>query len=263
MIKKQNEIQNGFIGKQPESEEWVYMKKGQTIAGHAVGILHQDIVHYPLLPGNVVNAYTYDFPVRLKAVTGLDTPQLGAGAPELYEGILAAARELEKEGVRAICSACGFFGRYHKKLAEDMDIPVALSSLVQVPWIKSLLKPNQKIGVLTANESNFDRELLESCLITNPDDIVVGDLRHADHFSAILEDRGCFDNAKVRGEVVSVATQLIDNNPDIGAILLECSDMPPYAAAVQKEVGLLVFDFITLIKWLNNAAVSKPYEGII
>ena len=77
------------------------------------------------MPGNVVNAWTYDFPVRLKAVEGLDTPTLHSGKPEVFESVLATAKQMEKEGCRAICSACGFFGHFHQKLKYEMDIPVA------------------------------------------------------------------------------------------------------------------------------------------
>ncbi|GAH16512.1 unnamed protein product, partial [marine sediment metagenome] len=166
-------------------------------------------------------------------------------------------------GIRALCSACGFFGNFHRQVAEALDIPVALSSLVQIPWIKSVIKPYQKIGILTADASSLTDQLLKNCFIEDPGLLVVKDLRHAPEFSAILEYRGQFDNGKVRDEVVGAALELLESNEDIGAILLECSDMPPYAYAVQRAVQLPVFDFITLIRWLHNATTQKPYSGHI
>lgn len=243
--------------------EWIDMPKGQNIAGYGVGILHLDDVWYPMVPGNVVNAWTYDFPVRLKAVKGLDTPTLHSGKPEVFELILAAAKELEKEGCRAISAACGFFGHFHRQLAEEMDIPVGLSSLVQVPWIQSTMKSSAKIGILTANAVAISDSLLEHCGIDSSDRLVIADLRHGENFSAIMEDRGSFDNAGTRREVVSAAVKLVEENPDIGAILLECSDMPPYASAIQAVTKRPVYDFITLIKWLNQSAMQRPYSGWI
>lgn len=253
----------GYIPPSEQDSQWIYMKKGQNIAGYAIGILYLDKVWYPLMPGNVVNACTYPFPVRLKAVPNLDTPKLHSGDISNYKSILNAAKELEIEGVRAISSACGFFGHFHRQLADDMDIPVCLSSLVQIPWIRSSLKTNSKIGILTANASAITDKLLQSCGIDRRDDLVIRDLRYEKHFSAIMEDRGSFDNAAVRREVVTAAKELVENNRDIRAILLECSDTPPYASAVQKAVGLPVFDFVTMIKWLYNATAQKPYDGII
>jgi Asp/Glu/hydantoin racemase len=239
------------------------MKKGQNISGYSVGILYLDNVWYPLVPGNVVNAYTYDFPVRMKAVQGLDTPRLHSGDPALADDIIKAAKELEKEGCRAISAACGFFGHFHKQVANEMDIPVALSSLVQVSWIKTTLRRNQKIGVLTANASAITDGLLKNCFVDDPSLLVIRGLRNEPHFSAIMEDRGSFDNTEVRKEVVNAALEIVENNKDIGAILLECSDMPPYASEIQRAVGLPVFDFITMIRWLQCATTQKPYKGFI
>ena len=78
-----------------------------------------------------------------------------------------------------------------------------------------------------------------------------------------MEDRGTFDMAGIRQEVIDAAKKLVQDNPSIGAILLECSDMPPYASAIQAAVGLPVFDFITLINYLQNAVMQHPYEGWI
>ena len=241
----------------------ITIKKGQNIAGFGVGILHLDNVWYPMIPGNVQNAWTYRYPVLYQAVNGLDTPTLHSGKPEVYETILASARKLEAKGCRAISSACGFFGHFQKQLADDMDIPVAVSSLVQVPWIRTMLKSNQKIGVLTANAVALNDHIFNSCGIYDTSDLVVADLRHGKDFSAIMEDRGTFDMAGIRQEVIDAAKKLVQDNPSIGAILLECSDMPPYASAIQAAVGLPVFDFITLINYLQNAVMQRPYEGWI
>jgi Asp/Glu/hydantoin racemase len=262
MVKRVTEY--GYIPPQEQESQWIHMTKGQNIAGYSVGILYIEDVFYPLMPGNVVNAYTYDFPVRMLPVEGLDIPKLMDGDESNYDKIIKAANKLEKEGCRAISAACGFFGRYQKRLAADIDVPVAFSSMTQIPWVKTLLKPHEKIGVLTANAASLDDEIFEALgILPIKDDIIIANLRHEAQFSAIMEDRGAFDNAIVRKEVVGAARRIVDENPDIGAIVLECSDMPPYAAAVQAEVGLPVWDFITLIKWLNSATAQRPYSGII
>lgn len=241
----------------------VQMKKGQNIAGYSIGIIYNEDVWYPMMPGNVVNANTYDFPVRLMPVRGATCNRLFAGDPTLYDNVLEAAKNLEKEGVRAISSACGFYGNWQARLAADMDIPVAISSLVQVPMVAALLKPDQKIGVLTASKAGITPALLDSCGIKNHSQLVVQDMYYAPHFSAIVEDRGSFDNGIVKKEIVDAAMQLLSENPDIGAFVLECSDMPPYSSIIQEASQLPVFDFITLIKWLHFAAQQKPYRGFI
>ena len=263
MDKRTKNRQFGYLTPQ-NNNVVVNMLDHQQMSGYSVGIIYIEDVFYPLVPGNVVNAYTYDFPVRMRGVPNLDIPRLFRADPTIADDIITLCKHMiEKEGVRAICSACGFFGNFHKQVSAALDVPVALSSLVQVPWIKSVIKPGQKIGVLTADASSLTDKLLSNCFIDDPSLLVVKDLRHGPEFSAILEYRGEFDNGKVREEVVSAALELLEGDDDIGAILLECSDMPPYASDIQRATQLPVFDFITLIKWLHNGTTQRPYSGHI
>lgn len=235
----------------------------QQVAGYPVGILYIENVNYPMVPGNVVNAYSYDFPVRMMAVPNLTNQRLFDGDPTIVDDIVNTAKHLvEKDGVRAISSACGFFGNYQKEVAAAVDVPVAMSSLVQVPLIQALLKPDQKVGIISASGESMTEGLLSACNITRQDDLVISDARHTKHFAnAVVDNAGYFENGRAREEVVELAVQLAEKNPEVGAILLECSDMPPYASEVQGATGLPVFDFITLIKWLQSGVAQKPYCG--
>lgn len=243
----------------------IQMRQGQNIAGYPIGIVYIEDVFYPMVPGNIVNGYTFPFPVRLKAVEGLDCQNLFDAADGVYEMVLETCKKLEKEGVRAISGACGFFGNYQAKIAEELSVPVALSSLVQLPWIATLLKKDQTIGVLTAQKDSFTDQLLDSCGVCTElkKRLLVKDLGHEDQFSCIPEGRGVFDNGLVQQEVVGKAMEILKEAPNTGAILLECSDMPPYAYAVQAATGVPVFDFTTLIRWLHSAVAQTPYCGFI
>lgn len=237
----------------------------QQVAGYSVGIVYIENVNYPMMPGNVVNAYTYDFPVRMAPVPNLTNIRLFEGDPTIADDIIQAAKHMvEKEGVRAICSACGFFGNYQKVVAEALDVPVAMSSLVQIPLIQTMLRPSQKIGIITASGESMSDKLFSNCNITDTDNLVIQDARYTKHFAnAVVDNSGYFDNGKARDEVVGLAKELLKKDGNIGAILLECSDMPPYAAAIQAETQLPVFDFITLIRWLHHSTTQRPYSGWI
>jgi len=251
----------GFV--KSDHSQLIEMKKGQYVAGFSVGILFLDNCWYPVLPGNVANLSTYDFPVVPRVVLNCTQDRIHVGDPTLVDDVIQTAQQLEKEGARVICGACGFFGNYQKQVADAVDIPVFMSSVVQIPWIRTGLKSDQRIGVLTADSDGITESLFDSCGVTNVDDVVVKDLGKLPEFSAIVESRGSFDNGVVREEVVQAAKELVEDNPDIGAILLECSDLPPYAAAIQQAVGLPVFDFITMIRWAHMATAQKPYHGFI
>ncbi len=251
----------GFIGKD-DDESVFHIKKGQCIAGYTVGILHLD-VWYPLLPGNVVNASTYDFPVRMKLIPNSFQPRVHSGDPTLVDEIIQAGRELESEGVRAICGACGYLGHFQPQVAAALEVPVFLSSLLQVPMISAGLLPGQKVGIVCADKPTLTPEVLKACG-ADPARCVVKGLSDQPQMSHIVNsDQGSFDNAALKQEVQDGACTLVQEHPEVGAILLECSDLPPYAHAVQKAVNLPVFDFVTLIRWVHSATARKPFYGFV
>jgi hypothetical protein len=243
----------------------IYMPEGQNIAGYPIGIIYIDDVWYPMLPGNIVNGYTFAFPVRLRAVRGLDVKTLFAAGDGVLEPIMEAVRELEREGARAISSACGFFGNFQSRAAALARVPVALSSMVQLSWIAALLRPEQKIGVLTADSRSLGDKLYGECGV--PPELrarlKIAGAEDTAEFSCVIYGRGNFDPAAAERELVDKALALVNESPEIGAILLECSDMPPHAHAVQRAVGLPVFDFTTLIRWLHSSVCQRPYDGFI
>lgn len=105
--------------------------------------------------------------------------------------------------------------------------------------------------------------LLESCGVVDKDNLIIKDALKTEEFATVVNMRGYFDNSIAKEEIVALARELVEENDDLGAILLECSDMPPYAYAVQEATQLPVFDFITLINWLHNATAQRPYNGWI
>lgn len=241
----------------------ISQKKGQYVSGYSVGILYLDKCWYPVLPGNVANLNTYNFPVRLKRVPNCTTSKVLNGDSSVLDSIITAAKQLEAEGARAISAACGFFGNYQQEVASAVNIPVYLSSIIQIPWIQAGLKKDRKIGILTAYEKGMTEKLFNSCGINDSNNCVIADLSHLPEFSAIIHNRGHFNNEIVEQEVVNTAKQLLQDHPEIEAILLECSDLPPYASTIQGETSVPVFDFITLINWIHFSTSQKPYDGFI
>jgi Asp/Glu/hydantoin racemase len=245
-----------------DDEEILYGKVGQCVSGYSLGILALDVA-YPLIPGNVVNASTYEFPVRIKCIKGATTERIFKNDRTLLDDFIEAAKELEREGVRAISGACGYFANFQKEIAEALDVPVFMSALLQAPWIRSSLKSNQKIGVICAKADSITSKTLESVGITDDSYMVFKGLENTEQFGALVScEKTEFNNAVVRKEVVQAAIELVEEN-NIGAILLECSDLPPYAADIQKAVNLPVFDYISLHNWINHAVAQRRYYGFI
>ena len=44
----------------------------------------------------------------------------------------------------------------------------------------------------------------------------------------------------------------------LGAIVLECTNMPPYAKAIHEATGLPVYDITTLANYVMDGAARKP-----
>lgn len=251
----------GYLGKD-DDDFTIHQKDGQIMSGYPIGIMLLN-VKYPIVPGNVANAFTFNFPVRYSKVLTVDSPRLHSGDPTIADDLVAVGKELESDGVRAIICSCGYFGYYQKALTERLSVPIYASSLLQIPFIKVGLKKDQKIAVLNAVERRFTPELLACCGVDDPSYLIPHSMEFAEEFSAIPRDRPYMNNAKCRQELVQASLDLVKKHPDIGAILLECSDMPPYAAAIQAATNLPVFDFTTMINWVCSGVMRKPMYGFV
>ena len=153
----------------------------QVTYGEAIGILA--IENYvPYVPGDTANATTYDYPVRFKRVPGLRPERLFAHDRELYESVREACEELQAEGVRAITGDCGFLLLFQRQLADTLQVPVFLSSLLQLPFMEQLLGRDEKIGIITANAASLDSELLAASGVGDGSRLAVEGLEEASHF---------------------------------------------------------------------------------
>lgn len=244
---------------QPNTQ--IYVPEGRAIGGFAIGILVLDL-WYPLIPGNVANACSFNFPVLYKILKGAGIEILNAD-PAILNKVIEGGNELVEQGVRAIIGSCGYFGFYQKEAARALNVPVFLSSLLQVPIIVQSLKPKQKVGILCAVDDSLTPKILNSCGIKDESRIVIVGAQDLPEFQNILKCNGNFNSNKLETQLVDLSKQLVKDNPQVAAILLECSDMPPYARAIQNAVKLPIFDFITLIYWVYNAVVRQSFVGII
>jgi len=243
------------------------IKGGRPFYGEAIGILLNK-TRAPLLPGNVGNASTYNFPVRIKNVEGFPSDWWGdEEGPSLrrQKKFIEAAKHLEGEGVRAITTGCGFYAVFQEEASKALRVPLFTSPLLLVPLVSRMIGRKKKVGIVTAGAGRLKGSFLKNVGIDESVPIVIAGMEGVKEFPTVFnkEERLVTDTKILEEEVVTVATKLIKENPDIGAILLECSDMPPFAAAIQEAVNLPIFDFITFINMVYLATVKKRYEGFM
>lgn len=238
-------------------------RKGQVSSGEAIGILLLD-TSVPFIPGDVANATTYAFPVRFQKVPGFTVARALEKDPAVYDELLQAAKSLELQGVRAITGDCGYMGIHQHTLARALDIPVFLSSLIQIPFIKSIVGPEAKVGVIAADSESLNQSLLAAVGVSDTSNLVITGLQNEPNFYRFaLEESGVLDTEAVEADVVAAATQMKADHEEIQAILLECSLLPPYGAAIQAAVNLPVFDYITMINFVFSAVVKQEYRGFM
>jgi hypothetical protein len=237
-------------------------RERQMSYGRPIGILALE-ERIPCPPGTPGNPTTFSHPVIYEVVKGVDISSLqNLNEPDSAPAFLAAAQGLADKGVSAIAGNCGLMIVHQAALARAMPVPVLMSSLLQLPLIARMLGPNAKVGVVASSAKGLkDEHLVLAGAAETP--IALATMDGRPHFrAAVGAQSGELDFEKVEAEVVDVARGLVAENPDVGAILLECVDMPPYAHAIQEAVVLPVFDITTLIGLAQAAIVRRPFVGI-
>jgi len=235
----------------------------QRIAyGTTIGILLLN-THFPMIPGDVGNAGTYPFPVLYRVIDSLPTDFWATeSAASRAPDVIAAARALQAAGVAAITSDCGYMAMYQRQVQAELSTPVFLSSLLQVPFIQRVLPEGKRVGVMVADSRRMTQQILRNVGIEQPESLAIAGMESQRAFwSAIIEENGLLDSDAIESEAVAVARELVSRHPDIGALLLECSNLPPYAAAIQAAVELPVFDFNTMIRFVYSALTQTRYAG--
>ncbi len=233
---------------------------GQAIYGQDIGILILD-TRFPRIPGDIGNAQTFDFPVRYRVVKAATIDQIVATADTARKHLPAfikAAQEMEQEGARALVTTCGFLTVFQDELAAAVSIPVVTSSLFLVPLVRQMLGPQQSLGILTADAGNLSERHLKAAGIEPDWPIVVRGLENAPAFSAAIlepEPKGGYalDPEEVGREVVAASMAMIEERPDLGALVFECTNLPPYREAVQRALKRPVFGIDDVVRLLHRS----------
>ncbi len=236
--------------------------KGRDIYGAPIGIIVMDcLIPYP--PGTPGNPSTFGFPVLYEVVRGATMQNLIYAPDEhMIEPFLEAGRKLVAQGVRAVFGNCGFMVLFQERIAKELKVPVFMSSLLQLPFVARGLADGQSVGIISASATSLKPKHLEIALGGANVAYHISGLEHRPAFKAVVHDEcGELDFDAVEADVVATALELIAEHPDIGAVLFECTDLPPYAHAVQSATGLPVFDASTLINFGAASVMRHRFLG--
>jgi len=241
----------------PMSRSWI-ARGGKSVYGASVGILMLDAL-FPRIPGDMGNAGTWPFPVLYKVVRNASPDRVVRhGAEGLLDAFIDAARELAAEGADGITTNCGFLSLFQDELADAVGVPVATSSLMQVALVNRLLPRGKRAGILTISSSTLTPLHLEKAGV--PADTPIGSTEGGREFTeAILGNSLQLDVAVARDDNVETAKALVSAHPQVGALVLECTNMMPYAADIRASVGLPVFTMESFVSWFQSGLDPKSY----
>jgi Asp/Glu/hydantoin racemase len=236
------------------------LKGGYLFYGKPIGIILGSM-RFPRPVGDIGHAETFPFPVRYISVEGAMFQRLVTeGDPALIEPYIEAARTLEAEGVRAITTSCGFLALFQRELAAAVKIPVFTSSLMLLPLVDTMLGPDQRVGVVTVDSSALTPDHFAGVGAANVPRAVVGTESGREFTRYQRENDMLMDFELARQDMINAALRLQEENQDVGAIVLECTNMPPYAADIQRATGLPVFDIVSLIHFAYLGLVPPIYQ---
>lgn len=225
-----------------------------------LGVLMLD-TNFPRPRGDLGNVESYPFPAIIRRVRGA-TPENAVHRPDnrIVEDFIEAGRGLAADGAVGIVTTCGFLARWQGEIAAALSVPFAASSLIAFPTIARTLPAGRSLGIVTYSGTSLDRAVLAGAGIAG--DPPIEGIDPTGHFACVIkEEERTLDARRMADDVVDAAKRLIARRPDLGAILLECANMPPYAERLRDEIGLPVFDPLSLAIAFRAGVEDDPSTG--
>ena len=231
---------------------------GKTVYGASVGILMLE-TRFPRIHGDIANALTWPFPVQYRIVPNASPDRVVRHrASGLVDGFVAAARDLERHGVDGLTTNCGFLSLIQESIQDAVNIPVAASSLMQAPLIDAMLPPGRRCGIVTISRASLSRDHLRAAGVAI-DTPITGTEGGREFSKKILDDEPSMDFARCREDVLNAAQSLVDDHREVGAVLLECTNMVPYAADIRKMLGMPVYSIYSMVCWFQSGLMPRRF----
>ena len=211
---------------------------------------------FPRVYGDAGNPATWPFPVAIRIVRDASPERVVRDRAEgLVDAFIAAGQALAAGGAAGITTTCGFLCLHQDRIANALPVPFASSSLLQAPMVARLLPAGRRVGILTVDSASLGSEHLRAVGI-DPATPVMGTEGGAEFSRVLLGNLPALDLAAAEADLLDAGRRLIARHPEVGAIVLECANMPPYAAALAAQLGVPVYDWYSMVTWF--AAGLRP-----
>jgi len=223
-----------------------------------LGVLMLD-TQFPRPEGDIGHPSAFGVPTRRCIVTGAWPDKIVQSGAGLRNGrvvapMLQLVRRLEHDGAKAITTSCGFLVLLQKEMQASVKIPVITSSLLQLPGLLGL---HTKVGVLTISSSKLGVEHLRAAGVPRErmaDVVVQGIDAKSELATAILGNRAAMDLDKAGAEVVAAAIKLKQREPTLSAVVLECTNLPPYRAGIEAATGMKTWALV------DDERLTRPWR---
>lgn len=223
-----------------------------------LGILMLD-TRFPRIPGDVGHAGSWPFPMRYGVVPGA-TPEaiVRADPAPFVDAFIDMGRSLVADGCSGIATTCGFLALLRPRLAEALGVPVAASALEQAGQIAASLPPEKRLGVLTISADSLTQRHLDVAGV--PAGTVVAGMEGSHFAETILGNRPELNVPLARQEMCERAVAMVQDDPDIGALLLECTNMVPYARDLAAATGRPVYSIHSYLRWFHEGLLPSAFD---
>jgi Asp/Glu/hydantoin racemase len=240
------------------------MTAGATLppsaAAAPIGVIGLQTI-FTKIRGHIRNPSTFDYPVIYEVVEEATAERVVTQAdPSLVEPFCQAARKLQARGAAAITTGCGFLVLFQQQLADSVTVPLFASSLIQLPMVHRMMAADQHVGVLTAKQASLTPRHLAAIGAGSVPVRVAGMEDQQEFREVLLEGRRAeLDVEQMRAEVLTVAGRLAGDQA-LGAVVLECTDLVPFASDIQRLLAVPVFDIVTLTNMVHATLNRHPYR---
>lgn len=219
---------------------------GRTSYGHIVGILMSDSIS-PRIPGDPGHAGTFAFPVIHEVLKGFPFEDLVSIKKDNIDKLMAPALSLQEKGVDLVVADCGLFGPFHEDFRKHLRIPFIGTALDLIPLLQRIFPTDKRIAVITGDTRILtSRHLIASGVDSSSVDIV--GMENSSEFSkVVIKGSSELDVCQMRQGVLDAASGLTGKN--IGAVVLECTNLISYRADIQNLLNVPVFDLVSMIEF--------------
>ena len=206
------------------------------------------------VPGDVGCRDTFCEPLEIIRIPNATVDQIVTDQPSqidlspFLDAIVAAEGDI-------IATSCGFLAPFQSQLQAVTDRPVIASALDQLVDIADFFNADE-VGILTFDAGKLGKNHLPASAVDFANRIY-GLAANSHLRDVISNDRRDLDITLATQDVQSALRPCLDQ--PIKALVLECTNLPPYKAAIRQMLDVPIFDILSAIEKLAPNTIQPEF----